>query len=277
MTSGAEWATRVGDVWADEWRRTDRTFAGLAPALDAAIDAQVSQDSSTALDVGCGAGSTSLALARRWPGLTITGLDISQRLAAVATARAEADGLANARFVAGNAAAPPALDPFDLIVSRHGVMFFDDPVAAFAALRAAARPGAALVFSCFRPTPLNPWVAELVECLTGKAPTPPTGYAPSPFAFADRAFTLSILEAAGWCDADTTIVDYDYLAGEGDDPIADAVRTFSLIGPVASILAAADPAARGGMVDRLRAALEPYHADGRVALPAAAWIWTARA
>jgi hypothetical protein len=154
-------------------------------------------------------------------------------------------------------------------------MFFDDPFAAFARLHRAARPGAPIVFSCMREMVRNRWAYDLVEIISGSPPLPPAGYAPSPFAFADEGFTTRLLATAGWKDIRTEAVDYAYLAGEGADPVGDAVRTFTLIGPVASLIARAAPEKRSELVEQLRGAVAPYRVGNKVALPASAWIWTA--
>ncbi len=275
MTSGREWATNVGDVWAEEWQRTDRTFSELTVKLDAAIDRVAPPGPGTVLDIGCGTGITSLSLAERRPDLDVLGVDIAAQSIAVAKRRA-AD-MVNAHFVACDIEEFTAPAPFDLLVSRHGVMFFADPVAAFMRLHAAAEPGAPIVFSCMREMARNAWTFDLVAAITGAPPTPPSGYVPSPFAFADEAFTTDLLAQAGWKDIRPESVDYAYLAGEGDDPVEDAVRTFTLIGPAASLIARADPDKRPDLVERLRGVVEQHRNGTKVALPACAWIWTATA
>lgn len=271
MTSGYEWTGRVGDAWADLWRDTDRSFAELEPTLEAAILAVAPSDG-RAVDLGCGAGTTSLAVAAARPGLGVTGVDVSPALVAVAHDRAGAGG--NPGFVLADVerdAASIARDA-DLLFSRHGVMFYGDPAATFAALAGAARPGAGLVFSCFRAASLNAWASSLVAEVTGVSITPPDGYVPGPFGFADRDRTAALLAGAGWRDVAFEPVDYTYIAGKGADPVADAVRFFARIGPAASALAAAPPERREPLLDRLRAALEPHRHGDRVTFPAAAWI-----
>lgn len=274
MTSGREWATNVGDVWAEEWRRTDRTFAEMTIALDAAID-RVAPAAGNALDIGCGAGITTFGLAARHPGLEVLGVDIAAQSIAVAEARAA--GIPNVRFAAGDIEQFTTPTPFDLLISRHGVMFFDDPFAAFVRLHDAAKPGAPIVFSCMREMVRNAWTFDLVEAITGSPPSPPAGYVPSPFAFADEGFTTNLLATAGWKDIRPEAADYAYLAGEGADPVEDALRTFTLIGPVASAIARADPANRPELIERMRAVVERHRDGDKVTFPASAWIWTAYA
>ena len=270
---GSEWQGRVGDVWAREWRRTDRSFADLTHQLNAAILA-AAPATGRAIDLGCGAGETSIALATARSGLNVTGIDISAEL--VAVARERGAGLANLAVRAGDTA---ALDPAiaaDFFQSRHGVMFFPDPVAAFTTIRAAAAPGASIVFSCFAPRALNQWVQVIDEAVENAAAMP-AGYTPGPFGFADRDFTAGMLGDAGWVVDSAALVEYDYIAGAGPDPVADAVDFFSHIGPAARAIAEAAPDRRPYSRDRLAKALGEHETDSQIKMRGAAWIWTARA
>jgi SAM-dependent methyltransferase len=270
MTDTIEWTGKVGDAWAEEWRRTDRSFANLSGRLDAAILA-AAPESGTAIDIGCGAGGTSIALAVSRPQLSVTGIDLSSAL--IGTARERATALPNLHFRLADA---QTLGPLgaDLVFSRHGVMFFPDPVAGFAALRAAASPGANLVFSCFRPRAVNEWTT-VTEAAVGSAAPPPSGYLPGPFGLADHDFTREVLEKAGWMRAAAQIVDYIYVAGTGENAVEDALGYFLRIGPAARSVAAAAPERREAMRDSLRSALAAYAQDGAVTFSASAWIWTA--
>ncbi|MBA2935703.1 methyltransferase domain-containing protein [Sphingomonas sp. CGMCC 1.13654] len=273
-----EWAGRVGDVWATEQHRTDRTFEPVDEALvEAAVAAVYGIATPHILDVGCGAGTTSFSLATRLPGATINGIDLSPALSGAAVARAA--GLpdhvrSRCRFERADATVWTGETGFDLLVSRHGVMFFDDPVAAFAHLRSLAKAGGRLVFSCFRAPKENAWVAKFAHLMPG-GPSDP--HAPGPFAFADRDRVAAILAEAGWRDAQATALDFAYVAGAGGDPVADANDFFARIGPVSRAIRELDEAGR----ERLRAGLDEQvraHFDGeKVSFPAAAWIWSAQA
>lgn len=274
MTGQSEWVGRVGGTWADEWRRTDRSFGALTSRL---IEAARGDGFAQALDIGCGAGEVSLALAQGHPSARVIGVDVSEALLSVA--RQRGDQLQNLRFEHGDAARwnAGAGERPDLFVSRHGVMFFDDPVAAFAQLAAQAGPGARLAFSCFRERRDNAWVAELAAVLpSGDAP-PADPNAPGPFAFGRRQRVEAVLVEAGWRNVAFQAVDYAMIAGRGDGAAAtdDALSYFLRIGPTARALAALDGAARDGALEDLRGMLERHRTGVRVELPAAAWIVTA--
>jgi len=276
MTDSTQWQTNVGSVWAEEWRRTDRSFADLAPHLEAAI-LDAAPGTGAVLDIGCGAGSTSLALAAARPTLSVTGIDLSPDLIAVATDRGAA--LPNARFQVADAADPPPPilgGAHDMAVSRHGVMFFADPVAAFTTLRELLKPGAPLIFSCFQAPERNPWASEIAEAAGGE-PLDASGAAPGPFAFADPDHVADVLREAGWSDGHVRDVEYRYIAGEGADPVGDALSFLSRIGPAARALATLPEADRPAALARFHAVLERHRTGDAVTFPAAAWIWTARA
>ena len=266
-----EWHGRTGQSWADEWRRTDRSFGMLTERL---LQRTREFRFNQVVDVGCGAGELSLTLARGRPGVQVTGVDVSPPL--VAAARERGENLANVAFEVADAAEWQPADGHapDLIVSRHGVMFFPDPQAAFAHLGAIAAPAAALLFSCFRDREENPFFHEIGRLLPLTQPTSP--YEPGPFAFADRARVEGILSAAGWAALDFEPFDFAMVAGAGEDPVADAVEYFSRIGPAARILRDMDKAERARAVERIAEVAERNRYDNIVSLRASVWIVTGR-
>lgn len=270
MTAAYDWTGRVGDVWAEEWRRTDLSFTELSPHLDAAILA-AAPETGLAVDIGCGAGGTSIALATARPRLSVVGIDLSENL--VATARERGGDRPNLRFRAGDATELGETD-VDLFFSRHGVMFFGDPVAAFTRFRNAATADARLVFSCFRDVALNPWAIETAAAVTGRNAESP-GTAPGPFAFADADRVGAILAASGW-RGEPRPVDYRHRAGEGAHAVDDALAFFGRIGPAAAQLRELDEPARAAGRERLRALLADRLGNDVVDFPAAAWIWSCR-
>lgn len=272
MTDTLEWQGRVGDNWAREWQRTDRSFAPLAAALVEQIVARTTAGAPRILDIGCGAGGTSLDLAARLPQADIRGIDLSPAL--IAAAQARHDSHDRVRFEIADATAWSCGDwrP-DHLVSRHGVMFFADPVAAFSHLAEVAAPGALLTFSCFRDRSTNRWAEDIAGLLPPQPPADPA--APGPFAFADPERVAAILSAAGWQDFEARPVDFAYVAGAGDDPVADAADFFTRIGPVARASAALEPEARSRFAADLEGLLRQRVKGGTVVFDAAAWICTA--
>src|SRR5687768_6697906 len=140
MTSSEEWAGDVGRTWAELYADTDRALAGVTQPLLERIEAVPGR---RVLDIGCGGGELSLGIARMRPPATVIGIDISPDL--IAAARERASGRSAVEFAVADAAtwSRPGFAP-DLLVSRHGVMFFADPVAAFAHLARIATPEACL-------------------------------------------------------------------------------------------------------------------------------------
>jgi SAM-dependent methyltransferase len=270
MTDTFEWQGRVGDTWATEWARTDRSFAQLQAVLLDRIS-QLGDRAARVLDIGCGAGATSLAVAERLPGAQLVGIDLSASL--IATANARGSGRP-CRFVVADASTwdDPAFRP-DLLISRHGVMFFDDPVSAFAHLGSISAPGARLIFSCFRSPAENTWATEIMALLPAAPASDP--HAPGPFAFADPGRVADILARSGWKNARSDSVDIAYVAGAGADPVADALDFFSRIGPAARAAQQLDGAAKADFMKGLECVLHNHLDGGTVTFGAAAWIWTA--
>ncbi len=272
MTDASEWTGRVGNAWAEEWRRTDRSFGALTDRL---LDPAAVGGFAHVLDVGCGAGELVERLATANASEDVLGIDISADLLAIA--RQRCTGLPNVDFAQADAAiwrAEREAQP-DLVISRHGVMFFADPVAAFANLREQSVPGACLRFSCFRARTDNAWAVALASILPPQPPADPG--APGPFAFADPACVEAILAAAGWEDIEFERVDYAMIAGEGDRAIEDALAYFQRIGPAARAMAEMTPGDREVARERLRALLAEHYVDECVSLASAAWVVAARA
>jgi SAM-dependent methyltransferase len=271
MTDASEWRGRVGEAWAEEWRRTDRTLAPVQGALLEAL-LPLLPAGGALLDIGCGAGSTSLAVADARADARVTGIDLSEALIAVAGERAGG----RAAFEVGDAASWEPADGrrFDALVSRHGVMFFDDPVAAFAHLRALAAPRAPFVFSCFRGREENPWAAALLPILQRFAPEAAAAPLPDkgPFALADPRRIETILAGAGFGPPGITPFDFTFVAGLGDEPVADAIAYFRRIGPFASLLRELDQARRAEAEAMLAEIAARHEEGGEIRFRAAAWI-----
>lgn len=271
MTDATDWQGRVGQTWAEEWQRTDRSFSQLTERL---LKEQRGLSFHQVLDIGCGAGEISLAVARNHPQSQIIGLDISTDL--IEAARARSEHLANVEFFQVDAATwrpDPSRRP-DFLISRHGVMFFDEPVDAFANLYAAAAPDAKLAFTCFQSFDENVWAQDLMRALGDQTPGSDT-YEPGPFAFGDRSRVEAILEQSGWRDVGFERFDYAMIFGMGDDAIKEAVEYFSKIGPAAKALVGLERDARASALVALEELARANYAKDLVAMPASAWIVTA--
>lgn len=270
------WNSKVGDTWARMQARLDRAFTPVTGAL---LSVAAPRPGESVLDVGCGTGETTLAIAGAvGDDGYVLGVDISEALLARARERAE-ELLFEADFRNADAAVFDAEDGFDLIVSRFGVMFFAEPVAAFANLHRLAAPGGRLVFACWQPPGDNLWATLPMQALAGVLSEAPAAdpHAPGPFAFADPARVGAILNAAGWQDVAFDDLPFTMVVGEGDDPMAAAVQFNLRIGPAARAVREAGEAAAAAAPGLLGAALAPYLADGEVGLPGAVWLVSAQA
>lgn len=271
MTDHRDWTGQVGHIWATEWRRTDRSFGELTPQLLAAAEVETYAH---ALDIGCGAGELSVALASRYPDRHVTGVDISGELLAVA--RQRSGDFTNTAFAHADAATFEPRHAPDLLLSRHGVMFFRDPVAAFAHLNDRAARKARLAFSCFRTRGQNAWVTTVMGALA-EAPAPPADpREPGPFAFGDRDHVDTVLREAGWREIAFHQIDYRMIFGAGEHPVSDAVDYLTRVGPTASPIAALPDEERAATLVRLASILDDHRQGDTVSLPASAWLVTAR-
>jgi SAM-dependent methyltransferase len=271
----AYWNSPASAGWLAEQERFDALFA---PLTEAALDRAASRAGERAVDVGCGCGATVLALARRvGAGGGVLGLDVSARLVARARERVAEVGLEHARVELADAALHPFAPDADLVFSRFGVMFFTEPVPAFANLRRALCPGGRMVFAAWRPLSDNPCFAVPMQAARAYVPPPePTEPgAPGPFAFDDPARVRGILEASGWHDV--AIAPHDTvlrMAAAGD--VDEAARAATRVGPLARTLADAGQDVRAGAEAAVAEALRRYDGPEGVILPGAVWLVSAR-
>jgi SAM-dependent methyltransferase len=202
----------------------------------------------------------------------VTGVDIAAPL--VATAHERGTHLPNVSFEVADAAQWQPPIPPQFLVSRHGVMFFDDPVAAFRHFREIAAPGAGLMFSCFREPGENPFFSEVGRLLPRAEPAGDP-HAPGPFAFADGQRVETILTDAGWRQIELEPFDFAMIAGAGGDPVEDAVEYFCAIGPAARAASEMALDERRRFEDRVRELAARNLHEGIVSLRAAVWVVTA--
>jgi SAM-dependent methyltransferase len=259
------WNGRAGREWA-AWQ--EELDAWMAPITEVLLERAAPKRGERVIDVGCGAGTTTLALGERvGESGHVTGVDVSQQM--LARARERASNAPWIELLLGDAAST-ALPRADLVVSRFGVMFFVDPVRAFRNLR-----GERLTFACWRPMKDNPWArvpAEAVAPFTPPAP-PPTPESPGPFSFADPDRVQRILDQAGWKDITIEPVDLSTRWGRGGT-LASAFEMVTHVGPASRRLAEASDPTPGRAA--LREALKPFVKSDGVWVDAAIWIVRAR-
>ena len=276
-TEQAEFWSQIAPTWIEMQDRMEET-GGLPGRL--AMDGLDLRPGQRVIDLGCGAGRTTLELASRvGPGGEAVGVDISALM--LAQARADPRGAArpNASYIEGDAQVHP-FEPgsFDAVISRFGLMFFADSVAAFANLHGAARLGGRLAFVCWQPMMANQWLLVPGAALAEHVPLPDLGSpdAPGMFALADPERVRGILADAGWRDIEMTSAHTSILIGGGGtiDDAVEFVRTGSM---ARTMLADKDPGTQARALSAVRAALAPYlDADG-VRLDAAVWLVRAQA
>ena len=267
------WNEGAGENWTQLQATMDRNLSAIHAVL---MDFAAPAPGMAVLDIGCGTGTTTLALADRvGPEGKVTGLDISSPMLGLAKQRAQ--GQPAVDFVLADASAAQFRGDYDLLFSRFGVMFFDDPVGAFRNLRGALKPGGRLAFVCWRTPPENAWASAPLKAAKPFLPEvpPPDPLAPGPFAFADPERIRAILGEAGF--AAVHIEKFDGIMPMGHDLELASAQTLQ-IGPLSRRIGEADEAAREHIVKAVRAALGGFIAPGgEIAPPVACWLVAAKA
>jgi ubiquinone/menaquinone biosynthesis C-methylase UbiE len=272
------WNGDAGKRWAQE----DDTMARLLhPVSEALLDHANLEGCQSALDIGCGGGSQSLMLAQNLgPGAQVLGVDISEPMLQVARGKAAKAELSQAdlSFLQADAATYDFGTPdFDLVFSRFGVMFFDDPIGAFSNLRKFLRPQARLAFCCWQAMQDNDWTRIPLKAALEHVSPPeekPDPLAPGPFAFADPQRVQGILQASGFRDIAVEPFTRDIRFGEAST-LGASVRQLAMIGPVSRLLIGQDPDVMERVFSAMEDVLAPYYRDGALNLPAAIWFVTA--
>lgn len=271
----AYWNGPGGQHWADRQQAQDIV---LAPVSDVLIDRAKARAGERIVDVGCGCGATSIALAHKvGPTGHVLGIDISAPM--LARAREIAPAGLPVDFVLADATVYP-FDPasFDLLVSRFGVMFFAEPALSFANLRRALRPSGRLAFACWREPRENPFFMAPLQAVYKHVPKLPQlgPEDPGPFSFASEARVKRILGEAGFqgIAMEPCNLALDIAVGRGLDA---AVTAALEIGPAARALAEQPPDVVAAATNSIREALAPFVRGQAVPLDASIWIVTARA
>jgi SAM-dependent methyltransferase len=262
--------------WITEQTRHDEM---LEPFIDVLTNGAQLAAGDDVLDVGCGCGATTLAAARIAAPGTVVGIDLSAPMLDQGRCDAHAAGLNDVAFQQGDAQTHRFdTDTFDAVISRFGIMFFDDPVAAFTNIRTGARRGARLAFVCWQPLVANEWLLVPGAALAQHVPLPDLGGpdAPGMFAFGDPQRGEQVLRDAGWRDMSAADIHTPIYVG-GHGTVDDAV-TFLRTGSMGrTMLADIDRDAEARALEDVRAALAPHHDGKGVRLDAAVWLITAEA
>ena len=259
-------------AWVDAQETLDRMYEPVEHLL---VDAIMAGAPRRVLDVGCGTGATTLAVARRLGAAgECVGVDISEPMLDAARARAARED-ARATFIRADAETHP-FEPssFDAVMSRFGVMFFGDSVRAFANLRRGVRSGAALRFVAWRSAEENPFMTTAERAAAPLVPNLPPRVpdAPGQFAFANDRRVHDILAKSGWMEIDIQAADFECTM-----PEAELAMHATRFGPLGRALQEADDRTRARVADAVRAAFEPYVHGAEVRYVAACWMVAARA
>lgn len=266
------WNGAAGQAWVKSQHLLDRM---LKPFEDLLVERVSEQPAARVLDVGCGTGAVTLALARRLgPQAHCTGLDISEPMLGLARARAEHEPHPPSFILAD--AQSHAFEPggFDTIVSRFGVMFFEEPTRAFANLRGALRASGRLECLTWRSAAENPFMTAAERAAAPLLPDLPARRPDEPgqFAFSDAQHVRRILEDSGWKEIELEPIDRPCRL-----PVQDLREYVTRFGPVGRVLQSADEALRARVVATIQLALAPYIHDSEVRFSSACWLVQARA
>ncbi|MEU5876651.1 methyltransferase domain-containing protein [Spirillospora sp. NPDC047279] len=261
------WNGYEGEHWADHHDRYNAINGGFNGAL---LDAAGVGERDRVLDIGCGAGQTTRLAARR--ARQAVGVDLSGPMLARARQAARAEGLGNVTFEQGDVQVFPFDEGvFDAAISRFAVMFFEDPVAAFANVARAVRPGGRLAFLSMS----DPGGSDLGKVLAAVAGHLPVWHATpepdrrGPLSLSDPGHVRAVLGDAGFRDVEVRRVEAEEVWGRDAE---DAAEFFAGWGPVRHHLGGADP---GPLRASLEDAFRPFERDGAVRLDGAAWLVTA--
>jgi SAM-dependent methyltransferase len=277
-SAGQSFVEKAGQAWVRMQERTDKL---VDPMGRLAIDRLGVVSGERVLDVGCGCGQTLLELDELvGPSGHVLGLDISPPM--LGRARERVVGRPTIALALGDAQTYAfSRETYDAVFSRFGVMFFDDPRAAFRNLHAAVRPAGRMSFVCWQDLAKNPWAARPLEAVMRVLPESALPDMlregrPGPFFLSEPGRVRAILVDAGWREVSLEPVEMPLHLG-GAATLDEAVEYSQQIGPAARAMAEAPEALKAALEASLRGALAPFASAGGVFMPGAAFVVSARA
>lgn len=262
----AFWNGAMGDGWVTVEAYIDRI---MSPMTEIALARLAAKTGERIIDVGCGCGGTSRAIAAS--GANVWGVDISEKM--IAQAKLNSEGVDNVLFSVADAAHAQYTDDYDAIFSRYGVMFFADPVAAFRNLHNGLVSGGRLVYLCWQAPSLNPWIATGMAALTPYMDGPPPDpNAPGGFSMADPERTAGILRNAGFTSVEVEPLVVQLALGDGVDEM---LLFHETVGPLSNVMTQLDQEQAVEAKQAVRSAYEAQLGPGGLTLDAATWLVTA--
>lgn len=278
MSGNAEqleyWNGPGGNRWVTHQKTLDSTIEAFGQEALRVLSPKTGE---RVLDVGCGAGTTSLRLAKAvGPKGRVVGLDLSEPM--VTRARNLASDVSQAQFDCEDASTYQASQLFDALFSRFGVMFFSDPIAAFRNLRSALSPSGRMAFVCWQGRAQNEWIARPMDALLPLVTAPPAAPAPrspGPFAFAERAYLQSVVSGAGFQNIE--IQGFESPVTLSTTGLDAAVEFCLTVSPTARLSNAQPADVQQQMRTALAHALASCATGDHIALSGSSWVVTANA
>ncbi|MGY8524214.1 class I SAM-dependent methyltransferase [Paracidovorax citrulli] len=268
----ALWNGAAGQGWVAAQDVLDRMFQ---PMEDLLLQAVAQHAGTRVLDIGCGTGATTIAVARALGSRgQCTGVDLSAPMIDAARRRAQLES-STANFICADAQRYRFQGTgFDMVISRIGVMFFDDPVAAFENLRSAVSDGGSLCFVAWRGASENPFMTAAEQAAAPLLPSLPVRQSDGPgqFAFADADRVKRILVKSGWTDIDVRAVDFPC-----SFPASALPRYLANVGPVGRVFGELSAETRERVIETVQAAFARYMDGAEVRFSAACWLVAAKA
>lgn len=269
------WNGNGGENWVS---REARLEASLRPFGQQAMTAGAITGGQQILDIGFGCGDSTIEMAGKVGAQgQVHGVDISTAMVEAAEKKAAEKGVANVSFECADAQTKAfPVDYYDLVFSRFGVMFFDDPIAAFKNIYTSLKPGGRLAFMCWAPRNQNAWVGLPLQVVAKhlSLPAPPAIEEPGPFSLSEEPRVSGILGAAGFTDIAVELFQTPFVLGGGVDEALSFLMQLSPSGGAINN-AEADEPTRARIALDMAELLESHESDGGVSMTAAALLVTA--